>query len=195
MPTLTDFEHTLMHGRDWAGEDLSGYVLTEKMDGCRAVWTGSQLLTRTGKPIEVPADLLAALPAGLPLDMELWAGRGGYDTAQAATQRGAWASNCTLMAFDAPAAEGNYAARRCALLQAVLAAGHPALRAVPLLSPATFDTANAIATLRGVIHCGGEGLMAWHPGRRWQAGRCTHVLKLKAGSLELAQDLAAEGAL
>lgn len=195
MPTLTDFEHTLMHGRDWAGEDLAGYVLTEKLDGCRAVWTGSQLLTRTGKPIAAPADLLAALPQGLPLDMELWAGRDGYAQAQAATQHGTWSERCALVAFDAPQATGAYAARRCTMLQAVLGAGHPLLHAVPLLTAGTHDTANAIATLRGVISVGGEGLMAWHPGRRWQAGRGTHVLKLKARSLELADDLAAEGVL
>ena len=64
----------MMHGYDWTGQDLASYIVTEKMDGCRAYWTGAELLTKSGRVYaSVPAHILARLPAGVALDCELWA--------------------------------------------------------------------------------------------------------------------------
>jgi ATP-dependent DNA ligase len=59
--------------------DLSRYWVSEKYDGVRACWDGSQLLSRAGNVIHAPAWFTARWPT-TPLDGELWAGRGRFET-------------------------------------------------------------------------------------------------------------------
>ena len=69
------------------GIDVTAYRVSEKYDGVRALWTGSQLQSRQGLPIRAPAWFTAGWPAE-PLDGELWAGRGRFAAAQAAVAAG-----------------------------------------------------------------------------------------------------------
>jgi hypothetical protein len=40
-----------MSGNDWQkGQDVSGWFASEKLDGWRAVWTGTELLTAAAMP-------------------------------------------------------------------------------------------------------------------------------------------------
>ena len=56
---------------------IKGWLASEKLDGIRCIWTGEHLLTRQGKKFNfVPEWFLGKLPKGLPLDGELWCGRG-----------------------------------------------------------------------------------------------------------------------
>ena len=43
-------------------EPVSAYLVSEKFDGVRAIWTGQQLLTRRGKIINAPDWFTASLP-------------------------------------------------------------------------------------------------------------------------------------
>lgn len=64
----------------WEGEDPTGWWMSEKLDGVRAWWTGSALLSRLGNTINAPAWFTAGLPK-VPLDGELWCGRGQFTEA------------------------------------------------------------------------------------------------------------------
>ena len=56
---------------------VKGWLASEKLDGIRCIWTGEHLLTRQGKKFNfVPEWFMKFLPEGLPLDGELWCGRG-----------------------------------------------------------------------------------------------------------------------
>ena len=55
-----------------------GFLVSEKWDGVRALWDGQVLRFRSGRDLVAPAWFLAALP-GVPLDGELWTGRGQFD--------------------------------------------------------------------------------------------------------------------
>ena len=56
---------------------VKGWLASEKLDGIRCIWTGEHLLTRQGKKFNfVPEWFMNFLPKGLPLDGELWCGRG-----------------------------------------------------------------------------------------------------------------------
>jgi len=67
----------MMHGMDYLGDDVSGWLMSEKLDGCRAYWDGGKMWSRGGKQILLPNEMLAALPAGVALDGEIHAGRDG----------------------------------------------------------------------------------------------------------------------
>ena len=51
--------------------DLTGWWMSEKLDGVRAYWDGKQFLSRLGNLYHAPAWFIAGLP-DVPLDGELW---------------------------------------------------------------------------------------------------------------------------
>ena len=59
--------------------DPAGYLVSEKLDGARALWDGAHLRFRGGGLVAAPAWFTAALPPQA-LDGELWAGRGGFES-------------------------------------------------------------------------------------------------------------------
>src|SRR5689334_13871413 len=66
-----------MHGEEWDGKkDLTGWWMSEKLDGVRAYWDGKKMFSRHGKEINCLDEFLDGLPKGTPLDGELWMGRG-----------------------------------------------------------------------------------------------------------------------
>ena len=57
----------------------NGWLAFEKYDGIRAYWDGQgSLITRGGKLLNPPCDVLAALPRDHCFDGELWGGRGQF---------------------------------------------------------------------------------------------------------------------
>jgi DNA ligase-1 len=57
------------------GLEPAGHLVSEKLDGVRAWWSGEALCFRSGLPIRAPGWFTDAMPAQ-PLDGELWLGRG-----------------------------------------------------------------------------------------------------------------------
>jgi DNA ligase-1 len=64
----------------------AGYLVSEKLDGVRALWDGRQLRFRSGRPIAAPAWFMAGLPDA-PLDGELWMGRHSFEVLSGAVRR------------------------------------------------------------------------------------------------------------
>ena len=60
------------------GIDLSQYRVSEKLDGIRARGDGAHLISRGGNVFAAPEWLTKGLPT-VPLDGELWMGRGQYE--------------------------------------------------------------------------------------------------------------------
>ena len=65
---------------------LADYWVSEKLDGVRGYWDGEKLLTRGGEPIHAPQWFTAGWP-NVPLDGELWAGRGRFSRAVSAVRQ------------------------------------------------------------------------------------------------------------
>lgn len=59
------------------GVDLDAYWVSEKLDGVRGYWNGTELLTRGGHRIETPPWFTQGWPSQ-PLDGELWMGRARF---------------------------------------------------------------------------------------------------------------------
>ena len=57
--------------------DVSQYWISEKYDGVRAYWDGSQFISRQGNIYHAPPWFIAKFPK-IPLDGELWMGRGQF---------------------------------------------------------------------------------------------------------------------
>lgn len=92
---------SVMLAQNWDGKSVVGWMMSEKLDGHRAWWDGgvtrgmvctdvpwanidknrkvmfaTGLWSRKAKPIYAPGWFLSALPSGVPLDGELYIGRG-----------------------------------------------------------------------------------------------------------------------
>ena len=170
----------LLAGRYRPGIDLRDWWVSEKYDGVRAHWDGRQLRTRGGERIAAPAWFTAGWPA-LPMDGELWAGRGRFEHAQSAAAReqpddAQWRA-LRYMVFDLPAHPGSFDERLAALRAAVSALNHTWVQAVPQRKVA--GDAELQALLHEVVRGGGEGLMLHRGASLYRAGRGDDLLKLK----------------
>jgi DNA ligase-1 len=61
--TATEWDNSTM--------DPTGWWMTEKFDGMRLFWDGSQFFTRQGDRVTVPESITSKLPSTA-LDGELW---------------------------------------------------------------------------------------------------------------------------
>jgi DNA ligase-1 len=93
--------------------DPARWWLSEKLDGVRAYWTGTQFLSRLGNLFHAPDWFTAGLPA-VPLDGELWLGRKQFQRAVSIARRQDKSEHwkeLTFVVFDAPALEQGFEAR------------------------------------------------------------------------------------
>jgi len=80
--------------------DLESYVASEKFDGIRAFWTGSEFMSRNGNIFPAPAWFKAGMP-DIRLDGELYIGRGSFGKllSQIQAHRSEW-DGVKFMVFD-----------------------------------------------------------------------------------------------
>lgn len=160
--------------------DPAAYLVSEKLDGVRALWDGRGLRFRSGKTIAAPAWFVAGLP-GQPLDGELWLGRGQFDRLSAIVRRevpgdAEW-RQVRYMIFELPEAPGRFSERAAEIGRIVRAAGVPWLQQIEQ-SPAV-DRSFLQRRLAEVVAGGGEGLMLHRADAPYQTGRGDVLLKMK----------------
>ncbi len=159
--------------------DLSGWWMSEKLDGVRAYWDGKQFISRLGNLYHVTDWFVAGLPA-VPLDGELWIGRKKFQRTVSVVRRqdktDLW-KEVSYLVFDAPAATGGFEDRLAHLKEALAGGKHAHVR------PHEHELCKNIeclrAELRRVESLGGEGLMLREPGSKYVAGRSSTLLKVK----------------
>jgi DNA ligase-1 len=168
-------ERDMQHGEDWRGQDLAGWLLTEKFNGCRAYWDGKQMWTRGGIAVALPEEWALQLPAGFALDGELYHGVDGVSRCGQALVRGRFLPGMKFVVFDAPRAAGAYAQR---LAAANITLRHSTLAHIVSVAKCTGNDM-AVRMMLQVQERGGEGLMARHPDIAYRSGRTFLMLKLK----------------
>lgn len=159
---------------------LQHYWVSEKYDGIRAHWTGTQLLSRQGLPIHAPAWFTQHWPAQA-MDGELWAGRGQFAAVQSTVAQGAhdeagWRA-LRYMVFDLPQHSGMFRQRQQALQQLVRHVGQRWVQAVPQWQAVSHDA--LMRQLRSLSNDGAEGLMLRRTDAPYRAGRSDDLIKLK----------------
>ena len=160
-------ELSMQHGQHWKGEDLTGWYISEKYDGCRVFWDGSKLWSRGGIDIQLPTMWREALPAGQSLDCELLPRK----AAEAFIKRGKWDDRLELKAFDCPTAAGSYLERMDTIPSNGLVQ--------PVKVWKLASTAEALELMRAIQSGGGEGIVARHPSIQYRPGRTSQLLKVK----------------
>ena len=170
---------TLMHGREWDGQDVSGWLMSEKLDGFRAYWDGSAMWTRGGNQIAVPESWRAELPDKIHLDGEIYAGPGGVDIVRDAVRFGRFHPAVRFHVFDIPTIRASFADRYERLLSLVPCGAH--IRPVIHRSCRSID--HAVTFMEEIQAAGGEGVVLRDPSNLYKPGRTPEILKLKDVSL------------
>jgi DNA ligase-1 len=162
------------------GLDVADYLVSEKFDGVRGRWDGHHLFTRAGLEIAAPPWFTARWPA-VPMDGELWVGRGRFEDASATVRAApgndaAW-RRMHFMVFDLPADPAAFELRARHIV-ALASQAHVAwLQAVPQLP--VRDRTALDARLATIVAGGGEGLVLHRRGAHYHAGRSDDLLKYK----------------
>jgi DNA ligase-1 len=171
----------LLLARDWPVDaNPAGHLVSEKLDGVRALWDGRALRFRGGGLVAAPRWFLDRLPAQ-PLDGELWLGRGRFEALSGLVRRAqpdeaAWQA-VQFQVFELPAAGGRFVERAAALQSLCRQVGWPALQALP--QRAVADRAGLQRQLDEVLADGGEGLMLHRADAPQATGRGPWLFKHK----------------
>jgi DNA ligase-1 len=160
--------------------DPADFLVSEKLDGVRALWDGKVLRFRSGRPIAAPDRFVKSLPATF-LDGELWAGRHRFDQVSGTVRAsepmdGPWHA-VHYMLFDLPQSSDPFAQRAAHMQELVAQSRIPWLQAVEQGDVA--DSAALHQRLRDVVAAGGEGLVLHRRDGLWTPGRSDALRKLK----------------
>lgn len=160
--------------------DVSRYLVSEKLDGVRAIWDGEVLRFRSGNKVPAPAWFLAGLPKTR-LDGELWLGRGQFERLSGIVRReqpddAEWRA-VRYMIFELPSAPGSFSERAAAIRQLVAQAGVPWLAEIGQFP--VVDRSELEKRFKAVVAAGGEGLMLHLADAPYVTGRSDVLLKMK----------------
>ena len=164
-----------MLAKVYDGRDVSGWLMSEKLDGVRAVWTGSKFISRNGNEFQAPGWFKDAMPDTV-LDGELRIGRGRFqETVGIIRSRSADWSEIAFQVFDAPLAHGRFW-MRLMYVEKVLRGNSVA---VPVKHTACRCRSHASRYCAGVCSLGGEGAILRDPDSLYVHRRSDSMLKLK----------------
>jgi DNA ligase-1 len=160
--------------------DLTGWWMSEKLDGVRAFWDGSQFLSRLGNLFHAPDWFVEGLPVE-PLDGELWIGRKAFQRTTSIVRRQDRSDHwreVRYVVFDAPGHPGDFEGRLAFFHDFIAREKPPFALAHPHEVCRGLD--HLRAELARVEALGGEGLMLRKPRSKYEVGRSWTLLKVKS---------------
>ena len=160
-------------------QDVTGWLMSEKLDGMRAIWDGATLKSRKGNKIAAPEWFLLALPP-FTLDGELWTQRGDFETiisiVRQQTPDERW-HTISYQIFEVPKQQGGLL-DRLAILEVYLE-HHPSSFIIIIPQTTVQSAAHLKTELDKITSLGGEGLVVRKPTMPYHTGRSIHALKVK----------------
>ena len=161
-------------------EKPNAYLVSEKLDGMRAYWTGSKLISRAGKLVSAPQWFTNVLPP-YPIEGELWLGRGKFERLMSITSKhhpvdAEW-QQVKFMLFDLPSSKLCFEQRHNKLTGLVKQINVPFLRLIPQQSFASISEIEAF--FQTTLLVGGEGIMLHLANSAYTPGRQKAILKVK----------------
>ncbi|AKR43080.1 DNA ligase [Methylophilus sp. TWE2] len=159
---------------------VQDYLVSEKLDGIRAIWDGQQLISRHGHPIHAPAWFTKNFPAQM-LDGELWIARSRFEQLSSTVRQSnpndaAW-RQVAYYVFELPEAEGDFSQRVQRIAEIARQVHSPYLKPLPQFRVS--DRTKLKRTLDSIVAKRGEGLMLHRADAPYLTGRSHVLLKLK----------------
>ncbi|OOF79893.1 DNA ligase [Rodentibacter caecimuris] len=164
--------------KNYDNQNIEGWVMSEKLDGVRGYWDGTQLLTRQGQRLFPPAYFIKDFPP-FAIDGELFSERNQFEEISSITKsfKGERWKKLKLYVFDVPDAEGNLF-ERLNLLKTYLST-HPTSYIQIIEQIPVRDKNHLYEFLKEVESQRGEGVVVRNPNSPYERKRSTQILKLK----------------
>jgi DNA ligase-1 len=157
-------------------QNISGWVMSEKLDGIRCYWNGKNLISRGGKIIHAPKWFTKNFPP-FEMDGELWTNRGNFNHISSIvrdkTPSSEW-RKVTYNIFEVPHAKGNLFER----LAKVKPYESKIIRIIPQYP--VHSKEEMFKFLKEVEKKGGEGVVVRDPNAPYIAKRTNKALKVKS---------------
>ena len=167
-----------MLAKPYKDQDPTGWWMSEKLDGVRAIWNGKEFVSRNGNAFNAPPWFTTQFPF-MYLDGELFAGRKKFQqcvgTVKKKTPVDAEWEQVTYQVFDAPLLPDIYE-RRMQVCRAA-AQNSPMIEVVPYIK--CEDKDHLIKFFTELVSKGAEGVMLRQPGSPYEQKRSRHLLKYK----------------
>ena len=167
---------------EYKGQNVGGWLASEKLDGVRAYWDGRNLLSRNGKILAVPEGWSAHFPP-FALDGELYTARGEFEKIQSIVMdktpnEAAW-SEVKFYVFDVPEAVGGLL-ERLSELEKFIAKNPQAGQNLKIIKQVKVkDNAEFEAFAKHIVAKGGEGAVVREPNVPYERKRSKNALKYK----------------
>lgn len=167
---------------EYKGQNVGGWLASEKLDGVRAYWDGRSLLSRNGKILAAPEGWSAHFPP-FALDGELYTARGEFEKIQSTVMDKtpnvtAW-SEIKFYVFDVPEASGGLLERLGELEKFILQNPQAGQNLKIIKQVKVKDNAEFEAFAEAVIAKGGEGAVVREPNAPYERKRSKNALKYK----------------
>ena len=161
--------------KTYKDQNLTGWVMSEKLDGIRAYWDGKHLLSRNGKIIHAPKWFLKDYPP-FAIDGELWTKRNDFENISSIVRdkvpSKAW-SEIKHYIFEVPNANGNLYLRLKKVKPFVS-------QNIKIISQYKIKNKQSMQDfLKEVEDEGGEGLVVRDPNAPYINKRTSKALKVK----------------
>ena len=167
---------------EYKGQNVGGWLASEKLDGVRAYWDGRNLRSRNGKILAAPEGWSAHFPP-FALDGELYTARGEFEKIQSIVMdktpsATAW-SEIKFYVFDVPEASGGLL-ERLSELEKFIAKNPQAGQNLKIIKQVKVkDNSEFEAFAEAVIAKGGEGAVVREPNAPYERKRSKNALKYK----------------
>ena len=171
-------DSNVLLAKTWdASIDPTGWWMSEKMDGVRALWDGRDLVSRLDNVFPAPDYFVRQFP-NVTLDGELWLGRGRFQecisVVKSARVDKGW-ERLTYRVFDLPDMRAPFEERYAALQR--IASDISYIQVVKQVRCVSMK--HLTTELKRIQDLGGEGLMLRQPGSFYERKRSSTLLKVK----------------
>jgi len=158
---------------------IDKYWISEKLDGVRGYWTGTELLTKNGNSLHTPDWFTAQWPKR-PIDGELWISRHKFEKIMSCVKKikptACW-KKIRFMIFDLPDSKAVFTHRINDIKNVANTANSPYLQVIPQYKLFSIEALNI--KLNEVVTHQGEGLMLHFQNAYYRIGRSPDIMKLK----------------
>lgn len=161
-------------------QDVSGWIMSEKLDGIRCIWDGENMKSRAGNHFFVPDFFMKNFPKDMVLDGELFLARGEFQKTVSIVKKqdksDRW-KDLKYLIFDGPGIKGNFSKRLKVLEQKLSEVDSDYLELHK--HEKCKDEEHLQKEMKRVVALGGEGMMIRDPKSIYEHRRVKTMLKVK----------------
>jgi DNA ligase-1 len=160
-------------------QNITGWYMSEKLDGIRGYWDGKKLYSKNQKEIITPKYFTKNFPP-FALDGELWSKRDDFETIQSTVldkvPSNTW-KDITYNIFEVPEVKGDFKTRL--EIAKKWFEEHPNKNVNIIKQIVCKDEEHLLNYLNEIVKLKGEGVIVKDPSKAYHTGRSPYILKVK----------------